>query len=50
MSLSLLLDEHISPAVAQQVQAKRPEVSIVSLYDWRGGVLAGADDAPLLSA
>jgi hypothetical protein len=36
MSLSLLLDEHISAAVATQVAAKRPEVSIQNIYDWRG--------------
>jgi hypothetical protein len=50
MSLSLLLDEHISAAVATQVQARRPEVSIQSIYDWRGGSFAGEDDDPLLAA
>src|SRR5687768_5097089 len=50
MSLSLLLDEHISPTVAVQIQAKRPEVSIQSIYHWRDGIFGGADDDPLLAA
>jgi hypothetical protein len=50
MSLSLLLDEHISPVVAVQVQVKRHEVSIQSIYHRRGGVFASEDDDPLLSA
>jgi hypothetical protein len=50
MSLSLLLDEYISPVVAVQVQVKRPEVAIQSIYHWRGGVFASEDDDPLLSS
>ena len=50
MSLSLLLDEHISAAVAAQVQSRRPEIPIQSIYHWRSGSLAGADDEPLLAA
>jgi hypothetical protein len=50
MSLSLLLDEHVSATVAAQVQAKRPEVSIQSIYQWRAGIFAGADDEPMLFA
>ena len=41
--LSLLLDEQISPQVATAVLALNTEVPIVSIHDWRGGVLAGAD-------
>jgi hypothetical protein len=50
MSLSLLLDEHLSPTVAVQVQAKRPEVPIQSIYHWRGGIFASEDDNSLLAA
>src|SRR5690242_6099744 len=50
MSLSLLLDEHMSAVVAVQVQGKRPTISIQSIYHWRGGVFAGEDDDPLLAA
>lgn len=50
MSLSLLLDEHISATVVAQIQSKRPEIRIQSIYWWREGVFAGEDDAPLLAA
>jgi hypothetical protein len=50
MSLSLLLDEHVSPAVSVQVRRQRPEVSIQSIHEWRGGTLLGKEDALLLAA
>jgi hypothetical protein len=50
MSLFLLLDEHLSPVVAAQVQAKQPAVVIRSVHHWRGGDLLGQDDGPLLAA
>jgi hypothetical protein len=50
VSLSLLLDEQISPAVAVQVRAKRSEVFIQSIHHWRGGSFQGVDDDPLLAA
>lgn len=46
--LSLLLDEQISPQVATAVLALNTEVPIVSLSDWRGGALAGADKVLVL--
>jgi hypothetical protein len=50
MSLSLLLDEHVSAAVATQVQRKGADVAILSIHEWRGGALVGKDDDPLLDA
>ena len=46
--LALLLDEQISFVVAEQVRAKRPEIPIESVRDWRGGALVGAADEALL--
>src|SRR5438874_2486201 len=48
--LSFLLDQQISGEVAEQVRAKRPEITIVSLYDWRGGVFVGSADDVVLRA
>ena len=50
MALSLLTDEQISPMVAQQVRAKRPEILITSVSAWRAGSLSGAADDHLLRA
>jgi hypothetical protein len=36
--------------VAAQVTAKRPDITIRSLQDWRGGELLKAEDAASLSA
>jgi len=46
--LSLLLDQHISREIAEQIRAKRPEIPILSLYEWRDGALIGADDPLIL--
>ena len=35
--LHLLLDEQISPVVAEQITARRPEIPVVSFRDWEGG-------------
>src|SRR5713226_6211464 len=45
-----LLDEQISPVVAKQISRKYPEVSVVSVFQWRDGTHAGDDDAALLQA
>src|SRR5262245_1380667 len=50
MALSLLTDEQISPLVAEQVRAKRPEIPIASVSTWRAGALLGALDDHLLRA
>lgn len=48
--LRLLLDEHLSPVVAQQLTAVRPDIEIVSIYHWKGGRYEEADDDVLLRA
>jgi hypothetical protein len=34
--IGLLLDEHISPVIADQVSRRRPEINIQSIFRWRG--------------
>ncbi len=46
--LSLLLDQHISREIAEQVRVKRPEIPIQSLYEWREGAFVGAVDPLIL--
>ena len=48
--LSLLLDQHISVEIAEQVRTKRPEIPILSLYEWRNGAFIGAADPIILQA
>jgi hypothetical protein len=47
--LALLLDEHISPVVAEQLKRRHPRIDVVSIYDWQGGRLVSAKDAAILS-
>lgn len=35
--LHLLLDEQISPVVAEQIAARGPDVPILSFHDWESG-------------
>jgi hypothetical protein len=46
--LKLLLDEHISPAVATGLRRLRPSIHICGLAGWRGGAFLGQDDAVCL--
>ncbi len=46
--LSFLLDEQISPKVAEQVQVKYAGIPIQTIYRWREGLLCGQDDAVVL--
>jgi hypothetical protein len=46
--LSYLLDENISPAVAEQIQAKNTHIPIRSVRDWQGGALVGKADSRVL--
>ena len=48
--LSLLFDQHISTEIAEQIRAKRPEISIVGLYEWRQGAFVGTADPVILRA
>lgn len=48
--LAFLLDQQISPEVAEQVRAKRPELPIQSIYEWREGAFVGIADALILQA
>lgn len=48
--LSFLLDQQISPEVAEQVRARHPEIPIQSLYEWREGTFIGVADALILQA
>jgi hypothetical protein len=43
--LKLLLDEHISPAVAKGLRRLRPSVSVCGMVEWEGGAFLGQDDA-----
>ena len=42
--LAYLLDENISPVVAEQLCAKNTEITAASVHRWRGGLLVGEAD------
>jgi hypothetical protein len=46
--LKLLLNEHISPAVAAGLRRRHPQISIFCLADWEQGALLGQPDAACL--
>jgi hypothetical protein len=48
--LKLLLDEHISPAIAAGVRRRVLAIAIRALVDWEGGNYIGCDDATCLTA
>ena len=48
--LPLLLDENISPTVAEQVARRRPDIPIQSIFRWRGGMLLRHSDERILQA
>lgn len=48
--LRYLLDEHLSPAIAAQINARRPEVPIVALRAWQEGTYLRASDSAILAA
>lgn len=50
MTLSLLLDENISPVVAEQVRRKRSDILIQSVHLWREGAYLSVPDEILLQA
>ena len=48
--LRLLLDEHLSPALAAALTASRPKLTAIALRDWHDGELLSAADATILEA
>ncbi|MDW8208803.1 MAG: DUF5615 family PIN-like protein [Chloroherpetonaceae bacterium] len=48
--LALLLDENLSPEIARQIRAKRPDIPVFSAHDREGGRLRGASDEEILRA
>ena len=48
--LAILTDAHISLSLAEQVRAKRPEITISSLRYWRAGAFLRAEDDVILTA
>lgn len=47
--LRLLLDEHISPVVARELRARHPELFVVGVQEWQGGIHLGLPDGDLLT-
>jgi hypothetical protein len=48
--LSFLLDEQISPLVAEQLSIERPDINILSAHTWQQGIFRAASDEVLLTA
>lgn len=48
--MKLLLDEHISPAVARGLSAAHGELAVAALREWQAGAWLEAPDALLLQA
>jgi len=48
--LSLLLDEHLSPVIAEQLKRKHPGIRIIAIRDWRGGAFLETPDPIILAA
>lgn len=48
--LSLLLDEHISPVVAEQITERHPTIPVQSIHHWRQGALMKTPDSLILRA
>lgn len=46
--LKLLLDEHISPAVATGLKRGMPKLTVYAMTEWDGGAFLGCDDASCL--
>lgn len=46
--LKLLLDEHLSPDVAEGLRRRNPEITIHSMVEWERGKFLGQDDAVCL--
>jgi hypothetical protein len=46
--LKLLLDEHISPGVAQSMRRRDRKLVVVALVDWEEGIFLGQEDTACL--
>ncbi len=46
--LSFLLDEQISPEIAQQINNKHSEIPIFSIHTWKNGNFLGVADEAIL--
>jgi hypothetical protein len=46
--VKLLLDEHISPAVADGLRRRNPSLVVVSLAEWKNGEFLGQQDSVCL--
>ena len=47
--IRILLDEHVSPVIGQQLQRKRPEVFVTNVQEFEGGRWLGTPDEELLT-
>jgi hypothetical protein len=47
--LALLLDEHISPAVAEEFRKRTKNASILALAEWEDGQFLGVSDEVILT-
>ena len=48
--LALLLDEQISPVVAERIRAGNKSILVQSIHRWRSGTLCGTPDSHVLEA
>lgn len=48
--LSFLLDEQISPEIAKQILARRPDIPIFTIHNWQQGHYLGVADETILKA
>lgn len=48
--LTLLLDEHLSPAIAERIAAKDRTVRVASIHRWHNGEFLRTDDDVILEA
>ena len=46
--LKLLLDEHISPGVAQSMRRRDRNITVFAMADWEGGNFLGQEDSACL--
>lgn len=50
MPLSFLLDENLSPVVAERISQKRPDIHVQSIHHWREGEYLSVPDLLILEA